>query len=188
MKDTYKPIRLLLDAKAMEWALDEMAAKIAKTHPSPKNLIVLGMATRGIPLGQRLAEKLTQKYDFEIPLGSIDATFYRDDFHYRDRIQNTEMRIKTMPASVENKEIILVDDVLYTGRSVRAAIQAVLDLGRAAAVRLCVLVDRGNRELPIAPDYVGLSVETMQNQEVRVFIEPMDDENAVYLVEVEANK
>src|SRR5690554_7168844 len=82
----------------MEWALDEMAAKIAKTHPSPKNLIVLGMATRGIPLGQRLAEKLTQKYDFEIPLGSIDATFYRDDFHYRDRIQNTEMRIKTMPA------------------------------------------------------------------------------------------
>jgi pyrimidine operon attenuation protein/uracil phosphoribosyltransferase len=90
-----------------------------------------------------------------------------------------------MPTSVEDKEIILVDDVLYTGRSVRAAMQSILDLGRPSAIRLCVLVDRGHRELPIAPDCVGLVVETAVNQEVRVSIEPMDNENSVYLVEVE---
>ncbi len=91
-----------------------------------------------------------------------------------------------MPVSVEGKVVILVDDVLYTGRSVRAAMQALLDLGRPSAIRLCVLVDRGHRELPIAPDCVGLVVETAENQEVRVLINPIDDENAVYLVEVEA--
>jgi pyrimidine operon attenuation protein/uracil phosphoribosyltransferase len=96
------------------------------------------------------------------------------------------MRITEMPASVEGKTVILVDDVLDTGRSVRAAMQAILDLGRPAAIRLCVLVDRGHRELPIAPDCVGLTVETAQDQEVRVLIEPIDKENSVYLVEVEA--
>lgn len=188
MKDNCKRIRLLLDAKSMEWALDEMAAKLAKMHPSPENLIVLGMATRGIPLAEKLAARLSEKYGQKIPLGSIDATFYRDDFHYRKRIQNTEMRIKAMPTSVEEKEIILVDDVLYTGRSVRAAMQSILDLGRPSAIRLCVLVDRGHRELPIAPDCVGLVVETALNQEVRVSIEPMDQENSVYLVEVEGEQ
>ena len=119
-------------------------------------------------------------------MGSLDATFYRDDFHYRQPNASTEMRFTEMPASVEGKTVILVDDVLYTGRSVRAAMQAILDLGRPAAIRLCVLVDRGHRELPIAPDCVGLTVETAQNQEVRVMIEPIDNENSVYLVEVEA--
>ena len=115
----------------------------------------------------------------------MDDTFYRDDCHLRKIVSSMEMRFKEMPASVEGKVVILVDDVLYTGRSVRAAMQAVLDLGRPAAIRLCVLVDRGHRELPIAPDCVGLTVETAQNQEVRVSIEPIDSENSVYLVEVE---
>jgi pyrimidine operon attenuation protein/uracil phosphoribosyltransferase len=89
-----------------------------------------------------------------------------------------------MPADVEGKVVVLVDDVLYTGRSVRAAMQAILDLGRPSAIRLCVLVDRGHRELPIAPDCVGLTVQTAQNEEVRVRIAPCDTENAVWLVEV----
>ena len=175
MKDNCKRIQELLSAQAMEFALDEMAAKIAKMHPSAENLIVLGMASRGIPL-----------FGKPIEMGSLDATFYRDDFHYRKPSASTEMRFTEMPASVEGKTVILVDDVLYTGRSVRAAMQAILDLGRPAAIRLCVLVDRGHRELPIAPDCVGLTVETAQNQEVRVMIEPIDKENSVYLVEVEA--
>lgn len=185
MKDNCKRIQELLSAQAMEFALDEMAAKIAKMHPTAENLIVLGMASRGIPLAKKLSERLTQKFGKPIETGSLDATFYRDDFHYRKKTSSTEMRFIDMPASVEGKVVILVDDVLYTGRSVRAALQAILDLGRPSAVRLCVLVDRGHRELPIAPDCVGLTVETAPNQEVRVKIEPIDQENSVSLVEVE---
>ena len=166
MKDNCKKIRELLSAQAMEFALDEMAAKLAKMHPTADDMVVLGMASRG--------------------MGSLDATFYRDDFHYRTHMGSSELRITEMPASVEGKTVNLVDDVLYTGRSVRAAMQAILDLGRPSAIRLCVLVDRGHRELPIAPDCVGLTVETAQDQEVRVQIEPIDKENSVYLVEVEA--
>ena len=166
--------------------MDEMAAKIAKMHPSADNMIVLGMASRGIPLAQKLSKRLSEKFGKPIETGSLDATFYRDDFHYRKKLGSTEMRFTEMPASVEGKVVILVDDVLYTGRSVRAALQAILDFGRPSVVRLCVLVDRGHREQPIAPDWVGLNVETAQIQEVRVNIEPIDNENSVYLVEVEA--
>ena len=186
MKDNCKRLQELLSAQAMEFALDEMAAKIAKMHPSADNMIVLGMASRGIPLAQKLSKRLSEKFGKPIETGSLDATFYRDDFHYRKKLGSTEMRFTEMPASVEGKVVILVDDVLYTGRSVRAALQAILDFGRPSVVRLCVLVDRGHRELPIAPDCVGLTVETAQNQEVRVSIEPIDNENSVYLVEVEA--
>ena len=186
MKDNCKRLQELLSAQAMEFALDEMAAKIAKMHPSADNMIVLGMASRGIPLAQKLSKRLSEKFGKPIETGSLDATFYRDDFHYRKKLGSTEMRFTEMPASVEGKVVILVDDVLYTGRSVRAALQAILDFGRPSVVRLCVLVDRGHRELPIAPDCVGLTVETAQNQEVRVNIEPIDNENSVYLVEVEA--
>ena len=162
MKDNCKRIRQLLDARGMETVLDEMAAKIARMHPDPSNLVVIGMASRGIPLGQRLVERLFRMF---------------------------QMRVKfaEMPTDVEGKVIVLVDDVLYTGRSVRAAIEALMDLGRPASIRLCVMVDRGHRELPIAPDFVGLQVSTAQNQEVRVRIEPHDSENAVWLVEVEAD-
>lgn len=186
MKDNCKKIRELLSAQAMEFALDEMAAKLAKMHPTADDMVVLGMASRGIPLAKKICERLSQKFNKTVPMGSLDATFYRDDFHYRTHMGSSEMRITEMPATVEGKTVILVDDVLYTGRSVRAAMQAILDLGRPAAIRLCVLVDRGHRELPIAPDCVGLTVETAQDQEVRVQIEPIDKENSVSLVEVEA--
>jgi len=185
MKDNCKIIRELLSAQAMEFALDEMAAKIAKIHPAADNLVILGMASRGIPLAQKLKARLDAKFNSPVAFGSLDATFYRDDFHYRNHV-STEMRVTEMPASVEGKTVILVDDVLYTGRSTLAAMRAILDLGRPAAIRLCVLVDRGHRELPIAPDCVGLAVETAQDQEVRVKIEPIDQENSVTLVEVEA--
>lgn len=184
MNDNCKIIRELLSAQAMEFALDEMAAKIAKMHPAAENLVVLGMASRGIPLAKKICERLNQKFGKPVAYGSLDATFYRDDFHYRKHV-STEMRITEMPATVEGKVVVLVDDVLYTGRSTLAAMRAIMDLGRPAAIRLCVLVDRGHRELPIKPDCTGLVVETAQNQEVRVKIEPIDKENSVSLVEVE---
>lgn len=184
MKDDCKIIRQLLDARAMELAIEEMALKLVRQHPESKNLIVLGMATRGIPLAKRLCEHLSKLYGVEIASGAIDATFYRDDFHYRSNFGNPEMRILNTP-DVEGRTVVLVDDVLYTGRSVRAAMEAVFALGRPGAVRFCCLVDRGCRELPIAPDCAGLTVATAQGEEVRVHIEPTDSENAVYLVGVE---
>ncbi len=184
MKDDCKILRKLMDAQAMELALDEMALKIVRMRPDSKKLVVLGMASRGIPLGERLCERLSKHYGTPIQFGAIDATFYRDDFHYRSRLLNPEMRILKMPDSVENKIVVLVDDVLYTGRSVRGAMQAVFDLGRPAAIRLCCLIDRGCRELPIAPDCVGLHIDTAPGEEVRVRVEPNDSENAVYLVQV----
>jgi pyrimidine operon attenuation protein/uracil phosphoribosyltransferase len=147
----------------------------------------MGLASRGIPLAHELASRLERLYGAPVPVGSLDATFYRDDFHYRKKTNNFALKISEMPADVEGKVVVLVDDVLYTGRSVRAAMQAILDLGRPAAIRLCVLVDRGHRELPIAPDCVGLVVQTAQNEEVRVRIAPCDTENAVWLVEVGEN-
>jgi len=185
VKDNCKRIRQLLDFQAMEKALDRMAQAVAAMVESPSDILVLGMASRGIPLAQKIASRLSERFSTRIPCGSLDATFYRDDFHYRKHLTNTEMRITEMPASVEGKTVILVDDVLYTGRSARAAMEAILDLGRPAAIRFCVLVDRGHRELPIAPDVAGLTVTTLANEEVRVLIEPNDPETAVYLVQVE---
>lgn len=185
MKDNCRRIRQLLDAKAMDLALDRMASTVSGMIPSAENVLVLGMASRGIPLSKKLGQRLSERYGKEIPCGSLDATFYRDDFHYRKPLAVTEMRITEMPVSVEGKTVILVDDVLYTGRSARAAIEAILDMGRPAAIRFCVLVDRGHHELPIAADVAGLSVTTLENEEVRVLIEPDDPETAVYLVKVE---
>jgi len=180
-----KKISKLLDEAGMQAILDDMAGKIAAWAKSQNSVILMGMASRGIPLAQNIAQILANKYGLSVPVGSIDNSYYRDDFHYRKRINNPPMKISEMPAEVEGKTVVLIDDVLYTGRSVRAALQAILDLGRPAFVKLCVLVDRGRRELPIAPDCTGISIETKPKQEVRVCLNPFDEETAVWLVEVE---
>ena len=119
MNDNCKKVSELLSAQTMEFALDEMAAKIAKMHPSADNMIVLGMASRGIPLAKKLTERLSQKFGKPIEMGSLDATYYRDDFHYRKKVA-TEMRFTEMPASVEGKTVILVDDVIDTCKEILA--------------------------------------------------------------------
>jgi pyrimidine operon attenuation protein/uracil phosphoribosyltransferase len=185
MKDNSKKIRQLLNESDVQVALASMAEKIASWAKVPDSAILMGMASRGIPIAKEIAQILETKHNLSIPVGSIDASFYRDDFHYRKRINNQPLKITEMPVNVEGKTVVLIDDVLYTGRSVRAALQAILDLGRPAAVKLCVLVDRGCRELPIAPDCTGLSIETETRQEVRVSLSPYDEETVVWLVEVE---
>jgi pyrimidine operon attenuation protein/uracil phosphoribosyltransferase len=180
-----KKIQELLNESGIEAVLGNMAEKIASWAKSQDSVILMGMASRGIPLAKNIAQILSSKHNLSVAVGSIDNSYYRDDFHYRKRTNNPSLKIIEMPAEVEGKMVILIDDVLYTGRSVRAALQAILDLGRPAAVKLCVLVDRGCRELPIAPDCVGISIETKPNQEVRVCLNPYDKETAVWLVEVE---
>ncbi|MDR2581838.1 MAG: bifunctional pyr operon transcriptional regulator/uracil phosphoribosyltransferase PyrR [Fibromonadaceae bacterium] len=184
MKDNCKKIRQLLSESDVQAALAGMAEKIASWAKSEK-AILMGMASRGIPIAQNIAQILKSKYNLSVPVGSIDTSYYRDDFHYRKRVNNPPLKISEMPADVEGKTVVLIDDVLYTGRSVRAALQAILDLGRPSAVKLCVLVDRGCRELPIAPDCTGLSIETVARQEVRVCLSPYDNETVVWLVEIE---
>lgn len=184
MKDDCQIIRKLLDEQAMALALDAMALDLVRLHPSAENLIVMGMASRGIPLAHEISKRLEQRYGKPVLFGELDTSFYRDDYHYRNHFGNPVMRILKTPTSVEGKIVVLVDDVLYTGRSVRAAMQAVFDLGRPAAIRLCCLIDRGCRELPIAPDSIGLKIDTAPGEEVRVRIAPLDEENSVYLVKV----
>jgi len=184
VKTSYKKIRQLLDEAGMQTALDDMAGKIAAWAKSQDSILLMGMASRGIPLAQSIAQILSSKYNLSVSIGSIDNSYYRDDFHYRKRINNPPVKILEMPAEVEGKTVVLIDDVLYTGRSVRAALQAILDFGRPASVKLCVLVDRGCRELPIAPDCTGISIETKPKQEVRVCLNPFDEETAVWLVEI----
>jgi len=185
VKDSCTNVRQLLDENGMQAALGNMADKISSWAKPECSIILIGMASRGIPLAQNIAQILKGKYNLCVPVGSIDTSYYRDDFHYRKRVNNPPLKITEMPVDVEGKTVVLIDDVLYTGRSVRAALQAILDLGRPAAVKLCVLVDRGCRELPIAPDCIGLSIETEAKQEVRVCLSPYDQETGVWLVEVE---
>jgi len=184
VKASSKKISKLLDEAGMQAILDDMAGKIAAWAKSQDSVLLMGIASRGIPLAKNIAQILANKYSLSVPVGSIDNSYYRDDFHYRKRINNPPMKISEMPAEVEGKTVVLIDDVLYTGRSVRAALQAILDLGRPAFVKLCVLVDRGCRELPIAPDCTGIFIETKPKQEVRVCLNPFDEETAVWLVEV----
>jgi pyrimidine operon attenuation protein/uracil phosphoribosyltransferase len=182
---TSKRIRKLMESREIELSLDEMAARIARSSSRDEEWILMGMATRGIPLAKRLAERLEKQHNMKISIGTLDATLYRDDFHYRSAFANPKMQITKIPHDIDGASVLLVDDVLYTGRTIRAAMEALMDLGRAQRIRLAVLVDRGRRELPIAPDFAGLTLETRDHEEVRVSLLPDDSEDSVWLVEVD---
>ena len=141
-------------------------------------LALVGVLTRGVPLARRISSNVRQFEGLEIPVGSLDITLHRDDLEKVD----PEVRATNVPFDVTGKIIILVDDVLYTGRTARAAMDALLELGRPAAVRLAILVDRGHRELPIRADYVGKNVPTARGQRVLVNLEETDGEDGVIVV------
>ena len=141
-------------------------------------LALVGILTRGVPLAQRISANIRQFEGVDIPVGSLDITLHRDDLQQRD----PEARGSNVPFGVTGKTMVLVDDVLYTGRTARAAIEALLELGRPAAVRLAILVDRGHRELPIRADHVGKNVPTARGQRVLVNLEETDGEDGVIVV------
>ena len=136
------------------------------------SLIVIGIKTRGEYLGKRLVERISGRTGKDVTFGTIDITLYRDDFENRKNWPR--LRKTSIPDDVQGKNIILVDDVLYTGRTVRAAINSIMDYGRPASVKLAVLVDRGGRELPVQPDYAGISIETLDDEMVNVYLEEVD--------------
>lgn len=179
-----KVLKTLLDAQQIQDLIELAAAEILKRYTDPSQLLVMGLASRGIPLAERLGAELQKQSGLDIETATLDATLYRDDFHFRKKLAHPVLSVSNLCRTLDGQHVILVDDVLFTGRSIRAALDALSDMGRAASVRLFVLVDRGCRELPIAPDYVGITLPTTQGQGVKVHLQPLDELDHVELVEI----
>jgi pyrimidine operon attenuation protein / uracil phosphoribosyltransferase len=171
----------LVDAEGIRRTLTRLAHEIIERNRGSQNLAVVGMRTRGVFIAERL-QKLIKEIEGEaVPLGVLDVTLYRDDF--RLKFKQPQIQVTHIDFDIDEKNIILVDDVLYTGRTIRAALDALMDLGRPARIQLAVLVDRGHRELPIKPDFVGKNIPTSFGEEVRVHMAEHDGEDAIILVE-----
>lgn len=174
-----------MDAKDLDRTLDRMARQIVELiEPSAdpaKHFGLVGLQTRGMYLARRLMSKIKQVEDLDIPFGVLDATMYRDDF--RMRLKQPMVRATDIPFDITGRHLVLVDDVLYTGRTVRSALDALMDIGRPGAVHFLVIVDRGLRELPVCADIVGRQVPTLPGEEVRVRVNEIDSRDGVWLVE-----
>ncbi|UZR94385.1 bifunctional pyr operon transcriptional regulator/uracil phosphoribosyltransferase PyrR [Chondrinema litorale] len=171
----------LLSSKLLDIMLSRLCQQLIENHIDFNDSVLLGMQPRGVFLAKRIKERLSEMINVDVPVGSLDTTFYRDDFRRRD--EPLSPNSTHVPFIIENKKVILVDDVLYTGRTVRAAISAMLAFGRPSKVELFVLVNRKySRHLPIEPNYVGKSVNTIQSQRVVVeWIEQGFDEDNIWL-------
>ena len=177
----HKQKAVIMDAKQMERAMVRMAHEIIEYNKGTKDLVVIGIKRRGATLGRQLAAIIGQIEKCEIPFGALDITFYRDDLQtiaHQPVVNQTEISF-----DVTNKAVILVDDVLYTGRTVRAAIDEILDFGRPKRIELAVLIDRGHRELPIKADYVGKNVPTSQKEIIGVRTKSEDGDEKVIIKE-----
>ncbi|CAA9280529.1 MAG: Pyrimidine operon regulatory protein PyrR [uncultured Chloroflexi bacterium] len=174
----------LLDEEGIRRALTRIAHEILERNQGPGEVLLVGLRRRGVPLAQRLARLIRQFEGADVPVGELDITMYRDDLALRGT--RPEMHPTSMPHDVGGKRVVLVDDVLYTGRTVRAALDAVLDYGRPHLIQLAVLVDRGHRELPIRADYVGKNVPTAQQEEIAVRLVETDGRDEVVLVKGDA--
>ncbi|MBN2572626.1 MAG: bifunctional pyr operon transcriptional regulator/uracil phosphoribosyltransferase PyrR [Ignavibacteriales bacterium] len=172
---------IVIDEEGLKRTVVRLAHEILERNKGSNNIVIIGMRTRGEFLANRIHQKIENIDNSKIPLGVLDATLYRDDF--RKRMKQPEVSVTNITFDITEKDVILIDDVLYTGRSVRAALDALMDLGRPNTIQLCVLVDRGHRELPIKADFVGKNIPTSINEEVKVQMKECDEEDSVYLIE-----
>lgn len=174
----------LMDDQDLARMLDRIAMQIVEAFsPSEdpsEQFGLIGMQRRGVYLANRLQQRIKEVENVEIPVGVLDANMYRDDF--RVRLKQPEIRMTDILFDINNRHLVLIDDVLYTGRTIRSALDALMDIGRPASVRCVVVVDRGLRELPIKPNIVGIKVPTMPGEEVRVRLSEIDDREGVWLV------
>lgn len=173
---------IVLDNQAIRRALTRIAHEIIERNKGINDCIIIGIKTRGIHLAQRLAERIQQIEGTQIPVGEIDITLYRDDLTIKQK--EPLIRGSDIPNEITNKKVILVDDVLYTGRTVRAAMDALVDMGRPAAIQLAVLVDRGHRELPIRADYVGKNIPTSSSEQIVVELAEIDQLDQVSIHDI----
>jgi pyrimidine operon attenuation protein/uracil phosphoribosyltransferase len=170
-----------MNAQQLQRALVRMAHEIIEQSEEAADLALVGMQSRGVHLAERLAVCIRESTGHEIPVGSLDVTLYRDDFRSRDK--SPEVRPSNIPFDVDDRLLVLVDDVLFTGRTVRAALDCLMDYGRPREIHLAVVIDRGHRQLPIGADFVGHEIVTLPDEEIMVCVKEQDGEDAVYLVD-----
>ena len=170
--------RKILGAEEIKRALTRIAHEILERNGGAEGVVLVGLHSRGVPLARRLSRWIGEFEDTTPPVGALDIGLYRDDF---SEGASPVMRPTDVPVSIENRLVVLVDDVLYTGRSIRAAMDALTDFGRPTAIQLAVLVDRGHRELPIRADYVGMNVPTSVDESIRVRVDEIDGADEVLL-------
>jgi len=175
--------RQIMTADEIRRATIRLSHEIVEKQAGTDGLLLIGIQRRGVPLARRIAAAILENEGVEVPVGALDITFYRDDLSMV--AQQPVVKGTELPSGIDGKTIVLVDDVLYTGRTIRAAMDALVDFGRPQAIRLAVLVDRGHRELPIRADHVGKNVPTSREEIVRVHLEEIDDEDAVLIDRVE---
>jgi pyrimidine operon attenuation protein/uracil phosphoribosyltransferase len=173
--------RTVLDARDITRALTRISHEILERNRGASDLVLLGIPSRGVPHAERIAERMASVEGVQVPVGSLDVTMYRDDLRLKPA--RTLMPTEIPPGGIDGKVVVLVDDVLYSGRTIRAALDAITEVGRPKGVQLAVLVDRGHRELPIRADFVGKNLPTSLAERVRVSLEPHDGVDAVQILE-----
>jgi pyrimidine operon attenuation protein/uracil phosphoribosyltransferase len=172
-------LKTILSGQQLSFVIQRLSNQLLENHVNLENTVLIGIQPRGIFFSDRIVAELKKQMSTQISYGKLDITFYRDDVRQGLHIINQT----NIPFSIENKNVILIDDVLYTGRTIRAALDALLDFGRPSKVELCILIDRKfSRELPIQADYVGKSIDSIISQKVKVFWKEKDDKEEVALV------
>ena len=181
MTDTSKVKSIVMDAEGIERSLTRIAHQILEKNKGAANVAIVGIVTRGDLLARRLAEKIYEIEGVKVPHGCLDISFYRDDFatYLSPEVLGTDIMF-----DIDGLDIVLVDDVLYTGRTIRAALDALMDMGRPATVQLAVLIDRGHRQLPIRADFVGKNVPSAKDESVRLFLEETDGRSQVEIIAI----
>ena len=174
----------ILSESEIRRTITRLASQIIEKSENLSQIVLLGIHTRGVPLAQLLAQQVEMLENITVAVGAIDVTFYRDDL---DRIQTRTPAKTEIPVDLTGKTVILVDDVIYKGRTIRAALNAVIEYGRPEKIRLLVLVDRGHRELPIHPDFTGKKLPTAKEEQVKVYLQDIDGKDAVELIRGENN-
>ncbi len=172
----------VMDAPKIKRAFNRIATEITERNRDLKNLVIIGIRTRGVFIARRLAHLIKEFEGVEVPVGVLDITLYRDDF---SELEQHSVKKTEISFSITDKDVLLVDDVLFTGRTIRAAMDSLVDLGRPKTIQLMVFVDRGHRELPIRADYVGKFLPTSRREKVRVHLKEIDKKDEVQIVEPE---
>lgn len=179
-----KSIRLkrakIMSAEDLNRTYRRFAHQFLEPHDDPSSLAIVGMQTRGVYIAKRITSIIKDEDGYDLDFGVLDVTFYRDDF--RTKLKMPDVKVTEIPFDLYERDVILVDDVLYTGRTVRSAMDALMDYGRPRTIKFCCMIDRGHRELPISADYVGMKLPTHVKEEVQVKVKELDDEDAVYVV------
>ena len=171
----------VLDAEGLRRTVNRLSHEVVEKNRGVQNVALVGIRTRGEFLAHRVAKKIAEIENVNVQVGALDITLYRDDL--RGRLDQPVLKSTEILFDIRGKVIVFIDDVLFTGRTIRSALNALMDLGRPAEIQLLVLVDRGHRELPIKADFVGKNVPTARNQEVQVALTEADEEDAIYLLE-----